>query len=181
MFNKKNSKPPLAYFQLSFNMTAMHNWVINKCTINPESEWDNSDVKKEYLITMLPQDPFLFYHNEVNDFSPAIGGFEYIEDKKIGSIEWKWDDRYFIVLITDEIIPIFFAPLDEIFFLLKNKKPNSENLLKDMDGMVVDTGYGGNYCTEIYKNIIFTSGIAFSNSLVKLSVIYADATNLVKY
>jgi hypothetical protein len=130
---------------------------------------------------LLPQDPFLFYHNDVNELSPAIGGFEYINSREVGSLEWKWDKTSFIVFITDEMIPVFFAPLTDIFYLLQHGAPKSNNLREDVKGRLIETDYEDTFCHQVHMELLFSSGVSYRNSLVKLSVVPVTANNLVKY
>ncbi|HEY5602798.1 MAG TPA: hypothetical protein VIM41_06790 [Gammaproteobacteria bacterium] len=173
--NKTASTPPLTYIWLSFNISAMERWLESKHTINPISEWDDSDKTIKHLITLLPQDPFLFYHDDKRQFSPGIGGYEYPDIKVINSIEWRWNQEYFFVSITDETIPVFFAPLSEIFHFLQNKSPSS---LTDHD---IEIQIQDNYCKKVHQYPVFGTGVGFKNELVDISFVCANADNLVQY
>jgi len=185
IFNKSKDSPipPLAYFNLEFNITAISKWVTDKQAIPADQKWNNEDITKNHLITMLPMDPFLFYHNDVNEYSPAIAGSESITDKELYAIEWQWTDSDFGVTVNEERHIIFLAPLDEIFYLLKNRKPISiyNNASKDMDGGVINIEQNEEYCQQVYKKSVFGSGVSFSNSLVKFSLVYATASSVVLY
>ena len=113
MFRKKDkeSKPPLTYISLSFNISSMERWLENKQLIPPITTWDSTDEIIEHSITLLPQDPFLYYHNDKMQFSTDIGGYEYIDNKNVSSLEWGWNRVNFYVAITDRRIPVFYAPL----------------------------------------------------------------------
>lgn len=185
IFKKSKSSPipPLANLNLEFNITAISKWVADKKSIPPDQKWNNDDVTKNHLITMLPMDPFLFYHNDVNEYSPAIAGSESIADDEVYAIEWQWTHSDFVVTVNNERHIIFLVPLEEILYLLKNRHPIpiSDNARKDMDGAVINIDSTEKYCRQIYKEPFFRSGIIFSNSLVKFSVVYTTASNVVLY
>lgn len=71
MFFKKKQKyvaPKTTNFFLKFNLTAIKEWLKDKKEIQPQDryQWDKSSHVRQYKITMLPHDPFLFYHEELN-------------------------------------------------------------------------------------------------------------------
>jgi hypothetical protein len=177
VFRKKNNdvKPPVTCIWLSFNITAIEKWLESKRTIEPVERWSRDDEVHKHLITLLPQDPFLFYHDDKRTFSPGIGGFEYLDNKKIESLEWKWKRNYFFVLVTNETIPVFFAPLSEIFYLLQNRYPSS------LSERNIDIEIDGGFCKQVHQYPIFGSGVGFRNELVDINFSCENANDLVQY
>jgi hypothetical protein len=143
------------------------------------------DEKIEHKITMLPQAPILFYYNEKNEFTLGLGGLEDVGIEEIDPIEWCLAGDYFIAFVTGddafERVPVFYAPVSDIRHLVTKGLPESENILRDMDGYVIDIDIESVYCKQVYRRAVFSSGLEFSNSLVKLSVVVPAGENLVNY
>jgi len=183
MFSENVETPPLAIFQLEYNFSAISRWVENKkAEIPPDHKWDTyNDVIRGHKITMLPMDPFLFYHNEVNEFSPAIAGGHSTGLNGFYDIEWGWNHTYFYASINEERHIIFLAPLEDIMYLLKHRRPKPmfDSLKKVLDGGILELGVDDGYCRQIYKQAV--SGLIFSNSLFKLTVACDNANSIVLY
>jgi hypothetical protein len=81
MFNKKIELPKLSYLVLSVNLEATEQWMTNQRKIQPipKKGWEGFNTK-EYKITILPTNPFTFYHSQVNEFQPSIDGLDIISN-----------------------------------------------------------------------------------------------------
>ncbi len=176
---KTTELPLLSYFLLKVNLSAIEQWLPSQVKTNPcpTNDWKNPKTK-EYKITILPTDPFTFYHNQANEFSPSIGGLDILNNENIGCIEWAWTQSFFYVNVSEPRVPIFSVPIGEIFHLLKTGKNLSEKALRDKDTISLDIDEKFN---EIYRNRSSRFGITYSNELVSLSVVCASADDLVNY
>lgn len=180
MFGKsKEIMPPLTYFHISFNATKMREWLTSRRGIAPESKWGRDDEVVQYEITMLPHDPFVFYHSKVNAFSSGIGGISSIDG--VGSIEWSWNQSIFYVLISDDRECVFGAPLNDIFYLLKNGRASSDNIRADMDGRGIGITGLSEHVNAVFRTNLMSSGLSFSNELVRLAITPVGPDNMVQY
>ena len=179
MFKNNKELPLLSYFILKVNISAVEKWMTNRQKIRaiPEKSWKGSE-SKEYQITLLPTDPFTFYHNQANEFSPSIGGIDFIDQETISPIEWDWNKSFFYVNVSDPRITIFAVPIDEIFHLLRTGSNQSKQPLKDEE--VISLGEGENF-DEIYRNRTFQFSLRYSNELAALDVVRASPGDLVNY
>lgn len=188
LISKKGSvKPPVAIFQLEVNLTTIKHWLRNKQLISPDSVWDRNSELKKYKITMLPQDPFLFYHHGVNEFSPFIAGIDFIDDE-LESIEWGWGNNVFHVVLTEsgpkgeplrEIV--FYCPLDDVFHLLIHRRAKSDNLRKDYEGTEIALSEKADFCHQVHRSIGWGSSLIFTNALVRLNVFVLGNSHVVRY
>lgn len=183
VFNKKAVLPKLSYFLLKVNLAAIEQWLPNQGKIDPipKKNWESFDIK-EYKITLLPSDPFVFYHNNVNEFSSSIGGTHVINNKNFIYIEWFWEGSYFYLSVSEPNsegrVPIFAAPIEEMFNLLKTGNNLSEQFLGDEK--IIKLHSEGNH-NEVYRSRSGRHSLAYSNSLVSLTLICASSNDLVSY
>jgi len=104
MFNmfRKKSKPktPHILFTLKFNLTAIAKWLKDPQIIPPDDKWDSYAGYEElsFNITLLPNsEPFLFYHNDANEFSPHMRGTTFNSDliperHGMWGVSWSWEN-----------------------------------------------------------------------------------------
>lgn len=179
MFNKKNEPPNLAHFILKVNLMGLKQWIPNQSKVAgiPEKDWKSFDTK-EYEITILPTDPFTFYHKQPNEFSPSIGGMDILNDEAVGCIEWSWNQTHFCVNVSEPRIPVFAAPIDEILHLLKTGRNLATNILGDKE--VISLGSDEKF-DEIHRSRSTRYALSYSNELVSLIVVCASADDLVNY
>ncbi len=179
MFNKKKEPPLLSYFILKINLSAIEQWLPNQTKIDPipDKDWKSTKTK-EYEITILPTDPFTFYHKQANEFSPSIGGLDVLKNESIGCVEWAWNQSYFYVNISEPRIPIFSVPIDEILHLLKAGKNLSTKAPRVEEIISLDTDEKFN---EIHRNRSSRFALMYSNELVSLTIVCASADDFVNY
>ena len=179
VFNKKKELPRLSYFTLKVNLAAIEKWIPNRRKIEPTTDKDWKDFNtKEYQITILPTDPFTFYHNQANEFSPSIGGLDIINNEDVGCIEWAWNRSYFYVNVSEPRISIFLIPIDEIFHLLKTGSNLSKQALGDTEVIKLGTD---EELSEVYRARSTSYSLRYSNELVSLTVVCASPDDLVNY
>lgn len=179
MFNKKIDLPKLCYFMLKVNLAAIEQWLPNQGKVEPtpEKDWKGFDTK-EYKITILPTDPFTFYHNQANEFSPSIGGLDIISNENIGCIEWSWNQSYFCLNVSEPRVSIFAAPIDEMIHLLKTGSNLSKQALGDKE--VIKLG-SEELFDEIFRSRSTRYSLVYSNELVSLTLVCARPNDLVNY
>jgi hypothetical protein len=179
VFNKKIELPKLSYFILKVNLAAIQQWLPNQRKIEPtpEKDWKGCDTK-EYKITILPTDPFTFYHNQADEFSPSIGGLDIISNEKIGCVEWSWNESYFYLNVSEPRVPIFSVPIDEMFHLLKTGNNLSKQALGDKEFITLGSD---ELFDEFYRSRSTRYSLAYSNELVSLTLICARSYDLVNY
>jgi hypothetical protein len=179
MFGKKVELPKLSYFILKVNLAAIEQWLSNQRKILPSQEidWEKFDVK-EYKITILPTDPFTFYHNQANEFSPSIGGFDIISNNNISCIEWFWNQSYFCLTVSDPIVQIFAAPIDEMFHLLKTGRNLSGQPFNDKG--VIKLG-SDELFDELHRSGPISYSLKYSNELVSLTLVRSSPDDRVSY
>jgi len=179
VFNKKIELPNLSYFTLKVNLAAIDLWLSNQGKIEPtpERDWKGFDTK-EYQITILPTDPFTFYHNQANEFSPSIGGLDIIKNENIGCIEWSWNQSHFCLNVSEPRVAIFAVPIDEIFHLLKTGSNLSKQALGDKE--VIKLGSEEPF-DEVYRSRSTRYSLVYSNELVSLTLVCASPDDLVNY
>jgi len=179
VFNKKIDLPKLSYFTLKVNLEAIEQWLCAQRRIEPTSEndWNGFDVK-EYQITILPTEPFTFYHKQANELSPSIGGLDIIKNENIGCIEWSWNESYFTLNVSEPRVSIFAAPLDEMFHLLKTGSNFSKQVLGDKE--VIKLG-SEELFDEVNRSRSTRYSLVYSNELVSLTLVCANPNDLVSY
>ena len=179
VFNKKAEQPKLSYFTLKVNLAAIEQWLLNQEKIEPipEKDWKGFNTK-EYQITILPTDPFTFYHNQVNVFSPSIGGLDVIRHEVVGCIEWSWNQSHFLVSVSEPRITIFSAPIGEMLHLLKTGSNLSKNALGDKE--VIKLG-SDELFDDVHRLRVSRYSLVYSNELASLTLICASPDDLVHY
>lgn len=172
MMGISSKTAPLTYFRVSLNLTAINAWKKNKQIVEPVSRWDTADETEQYLITLLPQAPLLFYHNDANQFSLSLNGAKIIDKMDVGSVEWRWGNPYITVCLTDDRDIIFAITTAEIQGLLKNREITSNNIVRDIkNGTVLEVGdHELTLCSKTYRSIAGSQSVLYGNSLVRLSV-----------
>lgn len=179
MFNKKKELPLLSYFILKLNLSAIEQWLSNQTKINPTPDHDwQSNETKEYKITILPTDPFTFYHQQADEFSPSIGGIDVLNNENIGCVEWTWNQSYFYLNVSEPRVPIFSIPIDEILHLLKTGKNLSTKVAEDNKIISLDTD---EKFSETHLNRLPRFSLKYSNELASLTIVSASADDLVNY
>lgn len=188
IFNKKSApKAPLTYFHLVFNLTQIKSWKLNPRLIMPVNKWDSADEKKDLLITLLPGEEFLFHHQEINQFSPSMGGYLNFDELNPTQLEWNTDATYFYVVddsSSEGRKIIFLAPMEEITYLLNNNYIKTQNLYKDCaEGSVIDIekSWENDYCKQIFRKAALQDGLVFRNELVEFSAVCVGSNNQVQY
>lgn len=188
IFSKKSAlKAPLTYVHIIFNLTQIRSWRRNPRLIEPVERWDRNDEVKDLLITLLPGEEFLFHHQEINQFSPSMGGYLNFDEADPVQLEWNSSNNYFYVLddsCAESREIIFLAPMDEIAHLLANKCVKSKNLKKDCTegGLIQITGeWKSDYCKEIFRRSILQDDLCFRNELIEFSAVNVGARNQVQY
>jgi hypothetical protein len=179
VFNKKVELPKLSYLLLKVNLAAIEQWLPNQRKVTPTSgkNWEGFDTK-EYKITILPTDPFTFYHNQANEFSPSIGGLDIISNENIGCVEWSWNQSYFYLSVSEPRVSIFAVPIDEMIHLLKTGSNLSKQVLGDEE--VIKLG-SGKLFDEVYRSRSTRYSLVYSNELVSLTLVCASPDDLVNY
>jgi len=179
VFKKTNKLPLISYFTLKLNVDALKHWLPHqqKIIASSKSDWNSYDIK-EYKITILPTNPFTFYHNQVNEFSPSIGGMELIRNDVIKCVEWAWNQSFFYVNVSDPRITVFYIPIDEILHLLQTGQHLSQRLPIDEEVISLDID---RKFTDFHRRRIYKNCLVYSNELVSLSVVCASASDLVPY
>lgn len=180
MQKQKYAVPLTTNFSLVFNVTAIKKWLKNKKEIPPLdfSSWDYDALEEMYKITMLPHDPLVFYHNEVNMFSPGFHGSDRVEGIKL---EWAWQN-YGIVYKANQR-PIFIIPDTEIKHMLKT----GESLLEIPHGaaekgeIIPSPIQDDKHCPRILRKISLSQEINYSNALAYMAVGVLSGNGCIDY
>lgn len=182
MFSKKKKdiQGKLTVFYLKLNLDEISIYLKDKSVVEPDkgNDWKRNDNVKSYDITYLGTDPFIFYHKNANEFASSINGRDCVNDGEI-DIEWEWLEGYFFVKANDQII--FCAPELEIIQLMVNGKLESDNILKSMQGEVIELDLGIDNVNAVHKSHVLRDGIVFSNRLVSLCVCHSRSSDFVHY
>ncbi|MCG8314511.1 MAG: hypothetical protein MI976_14985 [Pseudomonadales bacterium] len=180
MFKKKKeiTLPKLAYFTIEVNLEKLRDWVNQPRKIEPQSSWDWRHAEKlTYKITILPTDPFTFYHNAANEFSANVGGLDLV-GSPIDCLEWDWNQSYFYVNACEPRKTIFCISIDEIFYLLRNGRNASQTAGRDKEVISLNEN---ELFDEVLRDRSLSAYVAYSNELASLSVVCASASDLVNY
>jgi len=175
MLFKKKPKyeaPITTNFFVSFNLTEIDKWLKNKDEVPPQkkSEWNSISHVEEYKITMLPHDPFLFYHEGLRAFSTTISGGEYFDEYEI-DIEWEWQGHERGFVFTANRFIIFLAPIDEVRYLLVTGKFLGNTLDDEEVIPTIASEVEESYSRSVFrKRSSAFKFLSYSNALASLSV-----------
>ncbi len=183
MFRKKaKPKTPHIFFTLKFNLTAIAKWLADPQIIPPDDKWDSYAGYDElsFNITLLPNsEPFLFYHNDANEFSPHMKGATHnaeslIKNDHIHDVSWEWTRGGIeLSVLSAELaghVVMVVADSELARLLTGEQDINPCGTLRD-DGEVIEFPVLEHIkCPSVYRRFAFGDAVTFTNSLAELTV-----------
>ncbi|MBB3169965.1 hypothetical protein [Simiduia aestuariiviva] len=179
---RKIQIPKLTYFNLKVDISAIEAWIKNPKEIAVNTNFSNNGHNiKSFTITLLPNEPFLFYHNYLNEFSTTIAGSISIGDDNITTLEWEWDNKHFFVFTREPHQVLFCLPLSEIFPFLNGIMPtstaNGTHGKTEIDILLAKELFSKQLTVSWMRNAF----IKYENSLIELTLIRPSSSEKLLY